>query len=144
MAALRKAARFTARGRHWRFRGGIYVNNSVRIASLFRGVPRDLFESRVRGLFSELQQAWGNLPFDVINDGEVTALAGSMSLGVNRILGIAAGVSLAARIRGCGSRQSARLETDELAFAPVDYNPAAPADEWSGRPRRRRAVFLPR
>ncbi|MFN2351195.1 MAG: ROK family protein, partial [Kiritimatiellia bacterium] len=109
---------------------GIYVNNSVRIASLFRGVPHDLFEKRVRGIFAELQKAWQGIPFDVINDGEVTALAGSMSLGVNRILGIAMGSSLAAGyVDGEGNVVG---WLDELAFAPVDYNPGAPADEWSG------------
>lgn len=131
MAALRKAAghlpRVDAIGGS---AAGIYVNNSVRIASLFRGVPRDLFESRVRGLFGELRRAWGNIPFEVINDGEVTALAGSMSLGVNRILGIAMGSSLAAGyVDGAGNLPG---WLDELAFAPVDYNPRAPADEWSG------------
>ncbi len=131
MAALRKAAahlpRVDAIGGS---AAGIYINNSVRIASLFRGVPRDLFESRVRGLFGELRQAWGGIPFEVINDGEVTALAGSMSLGVNRILGIAMGSSLAAGyVDGAGNLPG---WLDELAFAPVDYNPAAPADEWSG------------
>ncbi len=131
MAALKKAAahlpRVDAIGGS---AAGIYVNNSVRIASLFRGVPRDLFENRIRGLFGELQQAWGGIPFEVINDGEVTALAGSMSLGVNRILGIAMGSSLAAGyVDGDGNVVG---WLDELAFAPVDYNPAAPADEWSG------------
>ncbi len=109
---------------------GIYVDNSVRVASLFRGVPKHLFESRVRGLFRELKAAWKGIPFEVINDGEVTALAGSMSLGVNRVLGIAMGSSLAGGYVDAGGNLPGWL--DELAFAPVDYNPAAPMDEWSG------------
>jgi predicted NBD/HSP70 family sugar kinase len=53
-----------------------------------------------------------------------------MSLNVNRILGIAMGSSLAA---GYVDRQGNVVGwLDELAFAPVDYNPAAPVDEWSG------------
>ncbi len=109
---------------------GIYVGNSVRVASLFRGVPKNLFEKRVRGLFCELQAAWNNIPFEVINDGEVTALAGSMSLGVNRVLGIAMGSSLAGGYVDAAGNLPGWL--DELAFAPADYNPAAPIDEWSG------------
>ncbi len=109
---------------------GIYVNNSVRVASLFRGVPQPLFEKRVRNLFQELKAAWQNIPFEVINDGEVTALAGSMSLGVNRILGIAMGSSLAGGYVDANGNLPGWL--DELAFAPVDYNSQAPADEWSG------------
>ncbi len=131
MAALRKAAdhlpRVDAIGGS---SAGIYVNNSVRVASLFRGVPKDLYEKRVRGLFHELQKAWNGIPFEVINDGEVTALAGSMSLGVNRILGIAMGSSLAGGYVDKDGNVIGWL--DELAFAPVDYQPGAPVDEWSG------------
>ncbi len=109
---------------------GSYVNNEVRVASLFRGVPRDLFATRVRGLFKELQQAWGGIPFEVINDGEVTALAGAMMAGVGGLLGIAMGSSQAAGYVDVDGRLGSRI--DELAFAPVDYGPFAPADEWSG------------
>src|SRR5512135_1861885 len=67
---------------------GIYVNNRVKVASLFRGVPQDAFEKRVKNLFLDVKRAWKDIPFEVVNDGEVTALAGSMALGKNRILGI--------------------------------------------------------
>src|SRR5206468_5885920 len=70
---------------------GIYVNNQVKVASLFRGVPLDAFNRRVKNLFFEVKKAWSNIPFEVVNDGEVTALAGSMSLGRNRILGLSLG-----------------------------------------------------
>ncbi len=130
-AALKKAASFLPRvDAIGGSAAGIYVENSVRVASLFRGVPKDLFESRVRGLFLELRRAWNNIPFEVINDGEVTALAGSMSLGVNRVLGIAMGSSLAGGYVDKEGNLPGWL--DELAFAPVDYDPAAPVDEWSG------------
>ncbi|MBU4198323.1 MAG: ROK family protein [Verrucomicrobia bacterium] len=131
MAALKKAASYLPRvDAIGGSSAGIYVGNSVRVASLFRGVPKNLFESRVRGLFHEIQQAWNNIPFEVINDGEVTALAGSMSLGVNRILGIAMGSSLAGGYVDKDGNVIGWL--DELAFAPVDYQPDAPLDEWSG------------
>lgn len=109
---------------------GIYVNNSVRVASLFRGVPEELFEKRIRGIFADIQREWGGIPFEVVNDGEVTALAGSMSLGVNRVLGIAMGSSLAAGYVDAEGNLPGWL--DELAFAPVDLQPGAPRDEWSG------------
>src|SRR6185295_6188884 len=75
---------------------GVYVNNRVKVASLFRGVPADLFKTRVRDLFLEMRQSWGGIPFEVVNDGEVTALAGSMAIGQNAVLGIAMGSSQAA------------------------------------------------
>ena len=109
---------------------GVYVNNRVKAGSLFRGVPPDLFESRVKDLFLEIRRAWHDVPFEVVNDGEVTALAGSMSLGVNAILGIALGTSTAAGYVTADGTITSWL--DELAFVPVDFNPAAAVDEWSG------------
>ncbi len=109
---------------------GVYVNNEPRIASLFRGVPRDLFDRRVRRLFFELREAWGGIPFEVVNDGEVTALAGSMALNDNTVLGIAFGSSLAAGYVTPQGNITGWL--NELAFVPVDYRENAPADEWSG------------
>jgi predicted NBD/HSP70 family sugar kinase len=109
---------------------GVYVNNEVRVGSLYRSVPQPLLGARVRRLFFELQQAWGGIPFDVVNDGEVTALAGSMALNDGAVLGIAMGSSLAA---GYVTPQGAITTwLDELAFVPVDYREDAPADEWSG------------
>jgi predicted NBD/HSP70 family sugar kinase len=84
----------------------------------------------VRRLFFELQAAWGGIPFDVVNDGEVTALAGSMALRDNAVLGIAMGSSLAAGYVTPQGNITAWL--NELAFVPVDYRGDAPADEWSG------------
>jgi len=109
---------------------GVYVNNRVRVASLFRGVPPALFDQRVRNLFLELKAAWKNIPFEVVNDGEVTALAGSMALGDNAVLGIAMGSSQAAGYVTPEGNITSWL--NELAFAPIDYNPSAPVDEWSG------------
>ena len=109
---------------------GVYINNRPRVASLFRGIPRDLFESKIANLFRDLQKAWGGVPFEVINDGEVTALAGSMSLEDNAVLGIAMGSSEA----GGYVTPNGDITTwlNEVAFCPVDYNPQAAVDEWSG------------
>jgi predicted NBD/HSP70 family sugar kinase len=109
---------------------GVYVNNRVKVASLFRGVPADIFNRRVKDLFFEVQRAMGGVPLEVVNDGEVTALAGSMSLGKNAVLGLAMGTSQAAGYVTPSGNITTWLS--ELAFAPVDYHPAAPCDEWSG------------
>jgi predicted NBD/HSP70 family sugar kinase len=109
---------------------GVYVNNEVRVGSLFRGVPSDLFASRIRRMFFTLQERWGGVPFEVANDGEVTALAGSMALGENAVLGVSMGTSMA----GGYVRPTGDITPwlNELAFAPIDYHTNAPADEWSG------------
>jgi predicted NBD/HSP70 family sugar kinase len=108
---------------------GIIIDNRVRIASLFRGVPKDIFDDRVGGMFPQIKKAWG-VPFEVINDGEVTALAGSMSLNVNAILGIALGSSEAGGYVNRDGNVTRYL--DEMAFAPMDFRPNGPVDEWSG------------
>ncbi|MEQ1861760.1 MAG: ROK family protein [Chthoniobacteraceae bacterium] len=109
---------------------GVYVNNEVRAGSLFRGVSPADFEKRVCRIFFELQTAWGGVPFEVANDGEVTALAGSMSSGENSVLGIAMGTSVAAGYVTPDGAITPWL--NELAFAPIDYRDDAPIDEWSG------------
>jgi predicted NBD/HSP70 family sugar kinase len=109
---------------------GVYVGNEVRVASLFRGVLQEDFNRRIRPIFHELKKEWGNIPFEVVNDGEVTALAGSMSLGDGAVLGIAMGTSLAAGYVTPDGHLTSGL--DELAFVPVDYRLDAPRDEWSG------------
>ncbi len=108
---------------------GVFINNQVRIASLFRAVPEDVFEDKVKGMFRRLGREWG-VPLEVLNDGEVTALAGMLSLGEKAVLGIAMGSSQAAGFLNEDGHLMDWL--DELAFAPVDLNPLAPMDEWSG------------
>jgi predicted NBD/HSP70 family sugar kinase len=109
---------------------GIYLNNRVKVASLFRGVSPELFKRRVKDLFLEVRKAWGEVPFEVVNDGEVTALAASMSLRRNRVLGISLGTSTAGGYVNAEGNITSWI--NELAFVPVDYHPKAPADEWSG------------
>jgi predicted NBD/HSP70 family sugar kinase len=116
---------------------GVYVANEVRVGSLYRAVPQDKFDTRIRRLFFDLQAAWHGVPFDVVNDGEVTALAGSMALGstsqnANAVLGVAFGSSLAAGYVTPQGNITSWL--NELAFVPVDYRADAPIDEWSGDP----------
>lgn len=108
---------------------GIYIDNRPRVASLFRSVPKERWEG-IANLFVRLKEAWGGVPFEVVNDGEVTALAGAMSLSDGAVLGIALGSSEAGGYVTPGGEITTWL--NELAFCPIDYDPDAPADEWSG------------
>ncbi|MCG3209223.1 MAG: hypothetical protein FOGNACKC_02844 [Anaerolineae bacterium] len=107
---------------------GIYVNNRPMVASLFRGIPADQFD-QIKTMFLRIRDEFG-VPLEVVNDGDVTALAGSMSLEDNEVLGVALGSSEAVGYVDHAGHITGWL--NELAFAPVDYNPAAPVDEWSG------------
>jgi predicted NBD/HSP70 family sugar kinase len=109
---------------------GVYVNNEVRVASLFRGIAEDDFDQHIRRMFFALKEWWGGVPFEVVNDGEVTALAGSMSLKSSPVLGVSMGTSVAAGYVTPQGNITPWL--NELAFVPVDYRADAPADEWSG------------
>lgn len=129
MAGLRRAAskmpRVDAIGGS---AAGIYINNRVMVASLFRGVPKERFH-KVRNMFLRIGDEM-RVPLEIVNDGEVTALAGSMSLGDNGVLGLALGSSEAAGYVTIEGKITGWL--NELAFAPIDYSPHAPVEEWSG------------
>jgi len=107
---------------------GVIVDNEIRVASLLRAVPKKDFP-RAAGIFKRIQKEW-KAPVVVMNDGDVTALAGALSLRKKGMLGIAMGSSEAAGFMDKQGRILGWL--NELAFAPVDYNPAAAVDEWSG------------
>jgi predicted NBD/HSP70 family sugar kinase len=107
---------------------GIYIDNKVMVASLFRAVPDEIFHQKVKLLFLRLKDQWG-VPFEVANDGDVTALAGAMSLQTDSLLGIAMGSSQAVGFLNGEGRITGWL--NELAFAPIDYHARAATDEWS-------------
>jgi predicted NBD/HSP70 family sugar kinase len=110
---------------------GIFVDNRTRVASLFRRVPEAAFEARIKSIYQDIAKKWGDVPLEVANDGDVTALAGALELKDQPVLGIAMGTSQAA-----GYVDERGLITgwiNELAFAPVDVSEHAPLDgEWSG------------
>lgn len=107
---------------------GIFINNQPRVASLFRGIPKEQrFE--VKNLFNKIQTELG-VPLIVINDGDVTALAGAMALDDTGILGIALGSSEAGGYVDMQGHIMGWL--NELSFVPIDYSPNGAIDEWSG------------
>lgn len=107
---------------------GIYIDNRPMVASLFRGVPPER-DAEVKRIFLDIRRELG-VPLEVLNDGDVTALAGSMAIRGNSVLGIALGSSEASGYVNARGRIMGWL--NELAFAPIDYSPNAPIEEWSG------------
>ncbi len=108
---------------------GIYIDNQVRAASLFRVVSKEDFEKKVKNIFYDVAANIGDVPIEVANDGDVTALAGAMSFNENCILGIAMGTSEAVGYIDENGNITGWL--NELAFVPVDYSEDAIIDEWS-------------
>ncbi len=109
---------------------GVYIDNHAMVASLFNKVPREEFDKKVKNIYLRAAKELGDVPVEVANDGDVTALAGAMSLEQNEVLGIAMGTSEAAGYVDADGNITGWL--NELAFAPVDLQPGALADEWSG------------
>ena len=110
---------------------GIYINNRTMNASLFLKVPEDLYEQKVKDIYIRaITDTFGDVPYAVANDGDVSALAGTMSLNDNNVLGIAMGTSEAVGYVDKDGCITGWL--NELAFVPVDANPDAMIDEWAG------------
>jgi len=109
---------------------GIYIDNRTMAASLFLAVPPADFEAKVKDIYIRAAKEIGDVPLAVVNDGDVTALAGSIEFGDTNVLGIAMGTSEAAGYINKNGHITGWL--NELAFAPVDASPHAMIDEWSG------------
>lgn len=113
---------------------GVIVENKPMVSALFnkvRQVSPELYEQKIKNIYMRtVKDTFGDIPMEVCNDGDVTALAGAMSLERNNILGIAMGTSEAVGYVDPNGNITGWL--NELAFMPIDANPAAMADEWSG------------
>lgn len=109
---------------------GVYVDNRIMVASLFLKVPEDEFDKKVKNMYLDVAKEIGDVPVEVANDGDVTALAGAMDLDDGGVLGIAMGTSEAGGYVDISGNITGWL--NELAFVPVDYAENAMVDEWSG------------
>ena len=110
---------------------GVYVDNRIMVASLFLKVSDEDFDKKVKNMYIDVAREIGeNIPIEVANDGDVTALAGAMDLGDNAVLGIAMGTSEAGGYVDPQGNITGWL--NELAFVPVDFCENAMVDEWSG------------
>ena len=99
---------------------GVYINDRTMNASLFLQVPKDLFDAKVKDIYIRaITDTFGNVPYAVANDGDVSALAGAMNLGENNVLGIAMGTSEAVGYVDAEGRITGWLNE-------------AMRDEWSG------------
>lgn len=73
---------------------GVYINNKIRAASLFIKVSPEDFDKYVKNMYIDVAREIGpDIPLEVANDGDVTALAGAMDLNENAVMGIAMGTS---------------------------------------------------
>ena len=112
---------------------GIVIENRIMTSSLFLKVKNEnpeAFDKVVKNIYTDIAKELGNVPIEVANDGDVTALAGAMDLGDTNVLGVAMGTSEAGGYVDGNGNITGWL--NELAFVPADYNKEAMVDEWSG------------
>ena len=110
---------------------GVYIDNRIMVASLFLKVSDEDFERKVKNMYIDVARELGeNIPIEVANDGDVTALAGAMDLDDDSVLGVAMGTSEAGGYVDPEGNITGWL--NELAFVPVDFCREAMVDEWSG------------
>ncbi len=114
---------------------GVYIDNKIMVASLFLKVSPDDFQKYVKTMYLDAAKKLGEelgkeIPIEVANDGDVTALAGAMDLNDDSVLGVAMGTSEAGGYVDPDGNITGWL--NELAFVPVDFCENAMVDEWSG------------
>lgn len=116
---------------------GVVIDNKIMVSSLFLKIPRDLYDKKVKTIYTDIAKELGNVPIEVANDGDVTALAGAMDLDDVNVLGVAMGTSEAGGYVDSAGNITGWL--NELAFVPVDFNKESEyvknglaVDEWSG------------
>ena len=108
---------------------GVFIGNAPMISSIFYKVPRSEWDF-VKTVFDRAAAEIGpDIPILVANDGDVSALAGSIGLGKGNLMGLAMGTSEA--VGYVDKDQNVLGWINELAFAPVDLQASAMQDEWS-------------
>ena len=107
---------------------GVFIGNAPMVSSIFYCVPRDRWDE-VKTVYDRAAAEIGDVPIVVANDGDVSALAGAMGLGKGKLMGLAMGTSEA--VGYVDADKNVLGWINELAFAPVDLQPAAMQDEWS-------------
>lgn len=107
--------------------GGV-VDNRVVLALLFKMVSESDFDKHIRNIYLNAAKEIGeDIPVVVANDGDVSALAGSIYMKKNSLLGLAFGTSEAAGY--IDSTGSLNGFLSELAFVPIDNNQKAHGNE---------------
>jgi len=109
---------------------GVPINNDCVWSDCFPDIEEKLYAEKVVPIFKRWAKALGNPPLKVINDGEVTALAGMQMVGEGGLFGISMGSN-----EGAGYvRPDGQLQgwINELWAGTVDFNPRAAFCPWSG------------
>lgn len=110
--------------------GVVGANNEATWCDLFPNVPPKVYKEKVVDIFNRIaKDEFDNVPIKVINDGEVTALAGMMMIKEGALYGISMGSA-----NGAGYVDDNGALTgwiNEMAYLPCDLNPESIYNPWS-------------
>lgn len=110
--------------------GTVSADSEATWCDCFPNVPPDVYQEKVVPIFKNIaQNEFAGVPVKVINDGEVTAVAGGQMIGEGNLFGISLGSS-----EGSGYVDENGALTgwiNENAYNPFDFNPDAPGNPWS-------------
>eukprot|EP00932_Pfiesteria_piscicida_P014906 SRR837773.2682.p1 GENE.SRR837773.2682~~SRR837773.2682.p1 ORF type:complete len:472 (-),score=189.49 SRR837773.2682:59-1417(-) len=109
--------------------GTVSGNSEATWCDIFPNVPPDLYQEKVVNIFHRLAKEFGDVPLKVINDGEVTALAGMMMVKQGNLCGISMGSSEGGGY--CDADGNLMGWINELCYIQLDLNPEAPSDPWT-------------
>ncbi|MFR6395152.1 MAG: hypothetical protein ACLUNQ_08790 [Oscillospiraceae bacterium] len=110
---------------------GVVIDGEIRRSSLFMGVEQATYDRLGRDLLARaVRETCGNVPWAASNDGDVAALAGAVSLGRRKLLGIALGTSEAGGYVDGSGRITGRLH--ELRIFAGGCEPRWP--QWTPGP----------
>lgn len=111
---------------------GVFIENRCMVASLFLAVPREEFDRSCKDLYirAVADAVGADVPLTIANDGDVTALAGSLA----GIGGAVFGTSLGTAQAGGYVTETGAVTgwLNEMAFVPIDARANVAIDPWSG------------
>ena len=102
---------------------GTCLDNNLIFPALFASVPESDKIGPVKNLFKDLiPELFPNVPFQIENDGDVSAIGASVMFGMDNVLGLALGTSFAA---GYAEKGYLLSWINELSKAPINFSPSA-------------------
>jgi len=110
--------------------GTVSAESEATWCDCFPNVAPDVYKEKVVPIFNNIaKNEFDGVPIKVINDGEVTAVAGGQMIGEGSLFGISLGSS-----EGSGYVDADGALTgwiNENAYCPIDLNPGGPTNPWS-------------
>jgi len=129
--------------------GAVSADSEATWCDCFPNVPPDVYKEKVVPIFNNIaKNEFKGVPMKVINDGEVTAVAGGQMIGEGCLFGISLGSSEGSGyVYEDGSPKRTSKPRRFALFQSVRSraaHPGRPPKPWSSRARTRRCLRPPR